>query len=181
LWSSSELSLAAWDREETAWVKLGAAMDWGMLPVLWLALYVLLVTLTGVQSYFFHPRSIPVVRQNRAVALSYYGCGAVAWLPVSLASMVMCIVVSNVDFSRKIPLVVMVLVWIVGVSVFVIPPFCGWLNVIRLLGRSTQCGKVRQWVMGALLPVLWVLLIGIVGLGIPLAYAFVCLVVLSLR
>ena len=35
-----------------------------------------LVLVTGVASYWFHPKSIPVVRQNRTIALSYYGCAA---------------------------------------------------------------------------------------------------------
>jgi hypothetical protein len=181
LWKSSELSLRAWDKDEPGWVKLGAAMDWGMLPVLLGALYLLLLALTGVQSYFFHPRSIPVVRQNRAVALSYYGCGAVVWLPVSLGSFGLVIGLTVTDGFHRMPLLVTALSWIVGTSLFVLPPICGWINMIRLLGRTTQCGKVRQVVMAVTLPVLWAALIAIVGLGIPAAYAFVCLVVLSLK
>ncbi len=181
LWTSSELSFRAWDRDEPGWVKLAAVMDWAMLPVSLAALYLMLLTLTGVQSYFFHPRSIPVVRQNRAVALSYYGCGAVAWLPVSLGAFALVIGLTAAGTLRRMPLVVTALVWIVGMSLVVLPPICGWVNMIRLLGKTTQCGRVRQLAMAVSLPLLWAALIAIVGIGIPAAYAFVCLVALSLK
>lgn len=57
------------------------AMTWYAPPA---ALVLLTVSLTGVASYWFHPRRLPVVRQNRAVAVSYYGCAPLAWLPIGL-------------------------------------------------------------------------------------------------
>ncbi len=35
--------------------------------------------MTGLPSYFLHPSHIPIERQNRAIALSYYGGGVFAW------------------------------------------------------------------------------------------------------
>lgn len=65
-----------WDRIALGWrVALGAIAS-GLL-VAWL--YVC----TGVHTYFFHPRALPVERQNRAVALSYYACAPLLWLPVA--------------------------------------------------------------------------------------------------
>jgi hypothetical protein len=43
-----------------------------------------LAALTGVPSYLFHPRSLPLAQQNRAVALSYYGCAALSLTPLAL-------------------------------------------------------------------------------------------------
>ena len=55
-------------------------LDWPFLlgapcVLLWLA------ALTGIHTYFFHPRWMPVVLQDRAVALSYYMCAPLALLP----------------------------------------------------------------------------------------------------
>jgi len=38
---------------------------------------------TGVQSYWFHPRRIDKRQQSRAVALSYYACAPLAWSPLT--------------------------------------------------------------------------------------------------
>ncbi len=43
-----------------------------------------LAVATGVPSYFFHPRDLPVHVQNRAVALSYYAPAALAWTFIPL-------------------------------------------------------------------------------------------------
>jgi hypothetical protein len=37
--------------------------------------------MTGLPSYFFHPRHLPLEQQNRAVALSYYTCAPLACTP----------------------------------------------------------------------------------------------------
>jgi hypothetical protein len=36
------------------------------------------IAATGVPSYFFHPKHLPMTRQNRGIALSYYACGPLA-------------------------------------------------------------------------------------------------------
>jgi hypothetical protein len=53
--------------------------DPGFVAVTGAGLAVGLALATGIPSYFFHPKRLDVVRQNRAVALSYYGCGPLAW------------------------------------------------------------------------------------------------------
>ena len=47
-----------------------------------------LLALTGLPSYFFHPKSLSVEQQNRAVALSYYGCAALTWAPLLVISLI---------------------------------------------------------------------------------------------
>lgn len=41
-----------------------------------------LITITGVPSYFFHPRRLSVDYQNRGIALSYYACAPLALSPL---------------------------------------------------------------------------------------------------
>jgi hypothetical protein len=55
------------------------ALTIGVVP---LALGVFLIFLSGVASYYFHPKSVPLPLQNRAVALSYYACGPILLLPL---------------------------------------------------------------------------------------------------
>jgi hypothetical protein len=56
--------------------------DLGLTLSFHLAVIVALAALTGVPTYFFHPRRLPVEYQNRGVALSYYACAPLAWAPV---------------------------------------------------------------------------------------------------
>lgn len=75
----------------TAWAVGELLYSQGTTAGLWLGLgiaqviaLVLLVGLPGLASYFFHPRRLSVEQQNRAIALSYYGWGVLAWLPLAL-------------------------------------------------------------------------------------------------
>jgi hypothetical protein len=64
----------------------------GLIPDLWLSLaahltlILALAVLTGVPTYFFHPRRLPVEFQNRGIALAYYACAPLAWMPVVYAA-----------------------------------------------------------------------------------------------
>jgi hypothetical protein len=40
---------------------------------------------SGMPSYFCHPRSLPIERQNRAVALSYFASAPIAFMPMIIA------------------------------------------------------------------------------------------------
>ncbi|MBU0639816.1 MAG: zinc ribbon domain-containing protein [Planctomycetes bacterium] len=51
-----------------------------IVPVLLVSVVLCLAALTGLPSYLFHPRHLPVEQQNRAVALSYYACAPLVWL-----------------------------------------------------------------------------------------------------
>src|SRR5437763_7142118 len=85
----SALVMAAWWRSADPWERsrafgrllpIDSRMLWfpdlpddfqGILIVASAAI-TMLITVTGAQSYFFHPRSLSVAMQNRAIALSYY-------------------------------------------------------------------------------------------------------------
>ena len=43
---------------------------------------IVLILLTGIPSYLFHPKRLPVNKQNHAIALSYYGCAPLALTPL---------------------------------------------------------------------------------------------------
>jgi hypothetical protein len=55
-------------------------VSWGG-PLVVLGFLLFLVAITGIPSYFFHPKRLPVVQQNKAIALTYYASAAL--LPAS--------------------------------------------------------------------------------------------------
>ncbi|HUU97564.1 MAG TPA: hypothetical protein VM487_17650 [Phycisphaerae bacterium] len=56
--------------------------------VVYICALLALLALTGLPSYVFHPKSLSVEQQDRAVALSYYGFAAVSWSPLILITVV---------------------------------------------------------------------------------------------
>jgi hypothetical protein len=52
-----------------------------------LGLLLFLITATGMPSYFCHPRSLPIERQNRAIALSYFTSAPLALMPFIVAAL----------------------------------------------------------------------------------------------
>jgi len=56
-----------------------------------------LVALTGLPSYFFHPTYMSVESQNRAVALSYYGCSSLALTPLPFVALCTAMLAAWID------------------------------------------------------------------------------------
>jgi len=165
-------------------VRLSIVLQLLLVPICCLSLYLFVLAITGVQSYFFHPRSLPVLRQNRAVALSYYACAPLAWTPVTAALIGGYFGVVSTGAFNKLPVTLMLITWVIAsILVFglaLLQTVGWWISTLRLLARTTQCGAGRRWTMGFLLPVSWVLLFAIIGVGIPAAFVYCCFVVLSL-
>jgi hypothetical protein len=78
--------LKAFDAEVLA----DAVKEFGawFIGVIYICFLLTLLALTGLPSYFFHPKSLSVQQQDRAVALSYYACAALAWAPLVLTMQV---------------------------------------------------------------------------------------------
>ena len=58
-----------------------------------------------------------------------------------------------------------------GIAAFTVP--------MRMLRGATHCSTARLWTMGAILPLAWALLATVIAIGLPLAYVYVGLIVLS--
>jgi hypothetical protein len=56
-----------------------------------------LAALTGLPSYFFHPRYLSTELQNRAVALSYYGCASLALTPLPFVALCTAMLAARID------------------------------------------------------------------------------------
>jgi hypothetical protein len=141
--------------------------------------WLFLLMISGAGSYLFHPRSMPVVRQNRAVALSYYACAPLAWL--WLAGALFAVSASLVSGPyRAAPDQVAFGFMLGGLCVTVAVVVLFWFRVIILMRRMTHCGIGRTLALAIYLPVSWLLLYQI-SAAIPLAVFLVSVIILSFR
>lgn len=132
---------------------------------------------TGVQSYFFHPKSVPVRLQNNAVAMSYYLAAPLAWSPVVFTAL-SAAVAFWLDFEPRLETgIIMHGLAAVGVGL----TFIGMWRKLIVLGLKTMPHeKVRWWVMAAALPVIWMALGVICVAVIPAVVLYVLVAVRSL-
>ncbi|HEX4793998.1 MAG TPA: hypothetical protein VH370_09410 [Humisphaera sp.] len=156
------------------WITVGGSI----IPLGALAAIGALLSVTGVQSYFFHPRSLPIIWQNRAVALSYYTCAPIAPLGISLACWLAVIftlarlpIDTVIRFGPIIDLLRLSSLGVAGLSALVF----SFVNV-RLLQRTTRCGVIRPMGMTITLLIVPAIVAG-VALALPIIINFVRLVV----
>ena len=137
-----------------------------MMPLAFAGFFLALVVATGVPSYFFHPRALPVEQQNRAIALSYYGSAMLAWiaLPVVLlwAGLVLYPLLDEITqrnllsasvaafLSMEIAIILFTLAW--------------WWKLIVLLRVTTRCGLGRAVLLG-------LTMVACVPLGVAIVFA----------
>ena len=151
-------------------------------PVIPLAVLIATAFVTGVASYWFHPRWLPVVRQNRAVALSYYGCAplALASVPVLLGMGVWVMKEAGLDNEANASWAVVRVLAIAAILTGFAVVALTWRSTMVLLRRTTRAGMGRPWLAGALIPVQWVLCVVGVLVALPWVVGFVRLVINSL-
>ncbi len=125
---------------------------WGVWPVMvihvWLLLY--LLAATGAPSYLFHPKSIPVVLQNRAIALSYYACAPLAVLALPILALGAGLMLST-HHTLGIGLVMF------GAFVTPLPILAWWSNLLRLAGRVMPGRRRSQLAVALGIPLLWII------------------------
>lgn len=148
-----------------------------LLPATWIAL----LLISGVGSYFFHPKSVPILRQNRGVTLSYYTCAPLAWLSIPAAFSGVAMVIDSTDWGQ----------WNPGQKFVVAASCCAfgsfaailvicWSRVTVLVRRITHCGFAGEMGVAITLPLAWILCTAL-SMCIPLSILFVSLVIVSLR
>jgi len=133
-----------------------------------------LFAITGVPSYFFHPKYLPVERQNRAVALSYYTAAPLALLLPAYVLVPVGLRVGGLGFQ----LIGLILV-VAGVLCALAAPFW-WLVALRRLGNHIL-GPARAWKTTFLVLPLWILLAITTLSVVPLTVYYVAIIVASLR
>jgi hypothetical protein len=155
--------LAMWAGESTraGWpIAVGAAL-----------FLIFLLALTGVPSYFFHPRRLPVHLQNNALALSYYTCAPIAWaIPSHLLLVVLLAIIVDVwDRADAGTGLSRTDTNIAAGAMTIVTVFAAWWLVLLRLARVTMRSLPwRQPIIGLAVPILWLLLTAL-GVGVVLA------------
>jgi hypothetical protein len=170
----------------TARVHQGSRLGWwleGIAAVAGLfSLWLFLFMGSGVGSYFFHPRRMPVVLQNRAVALSYYACAPFAWLwlPAVLFDVLAAIVTHDDWMGPRLQDTAMKCTMIAScVTLGGIVIQC-YGCVSKLMLRTIRCGPARMIALTVYLPIAWAL-VAAIALAVPATIVYISLVILSLR
>lgn len=147
-----------------------------------IAIFLFLAAITGIPSFFFHPRDLPVVRQNRAIALSYYCCAPLTlmFIPIGLFGLVTFIQMQGLGQVRgTFELGAIALVFGAIFSLLTIPYFL--YRSIQLLGNTTHCTLTRLVVSAILIPVLWILMAGLCLGVFPMLTGLIRLMIESVR
>lgn len=158
-----------WD--DVTWLFGGLTIPWFVAQQV--ALLLTLFAVTALPRFFFHPRHLPLVRQNRAVALSYYACGVLAWAPV------IAVLVGGGWLARAGGTEAFAYAWVVAFLCVLLVPLW-WFALLALARRALRAGPFRLLLMAVGLPVLWAAVGALILTTIPLAVLYVVLAVCSL-
>lgn len=143
--------------------------------------WLFLFTATGTASYFFHPRSISMTRQNRAVALSDYACAPLALTPIpGIALLLLYLFVGRLaDMHGVWPVLVIIVLDLTGLGGAVVQLLAWYRAILVLLRRTTHCTTARLIATAATLPFAWAVLFVVIAVGIPAGFFFISLAILS--
>jgi hypothetical protein len=118
------------------------AIAWG------LGSFLVLAGTTGVPSYFYHPKSVSILQQNRAIALSYYACGPLALMGIPAVVFVVGILLG---FDHPVG----GLAILIGATTPVGLLAAWWCDLIHLSRRLLPQRPGRAFGIAILVPILW--------------------------
>lgn len=146
-------------------------VGWEIALLVLLGLGLFVAGMTGVPSYLFHPRRLPVVTQNRAVALSYYACAPLGLAPLAALALMCGIVlrpVERVGWALEAGSVCAGLVLTCYLLVV-------YVELLARLGRNLLRSSRRTTVITIIVPAMWLVLAVATVVVIPLAAAYALL------
>jgi len=162
---------------------LGWVLEWVVVAALLLGLWLFVLGVTGIASYFFHPRHLNVVQQNRAVTLSYFSSAVLAWTPVSVTILtlgVACGQIRATDWqSAQLLRNASVVAVVTGVVMLLGQAGIWYTDTLTMLRRASYGSWGRVATAALLLPVLSLILAALTLVILPAAVALVALVILS--
>jgi hypothetical protein len=159
-------------RVDWLWETLAYADVWPM-AIVYACFVLFLAAATGLPSYFFQPKDIPIAQRNRAIALSYYACGPLAVLFVPLACYIMGLAFMRSDEKAAL------LVFLLGALLPCGQLYAWWADLIHLSRRLTPQRPRTAGVM-VLLPALWLAAAFLIVVVLPLCLFVIVGVFLSL-
>jgi hypothetical protein len=151
-------------------------------PVVPLGVVLFTLLVSGVASYWFHPARQPIVRQNRAVALSHYACAPLAFVPLPALAFGIIMLLSRQGGRDERPLVsafaALLVLAIITAPVIVLVFYAATL---RLLHGAAGAGPARMWLAAFAIPLTWLLAAMLSLVVLPWVVGFIWLVIESLR
>jgi hypothetical protein len=166
--------------------RLGSVLQILFIIIFSIGLWVFLLSGTALASYFFHPKSLSVIRQNRAVAISYYSGAPLAYsivtipLAVLAAIYLMYIADPSISNQSQSPLLLKAAIALIGFLPLGVQAVAMIRVPVVLLGAATHCSGQRQIALTIFLPIAWFFLT--IFLLITMAMcALIVLMILSLR
>jgi hypothetical protein len=151
-------------------------------PVLPLGIVLSLAMIAAAPSYWFNPRHIPLVRQNRAVAISAYLCAPLTLLTPTVLIGGAALALSKVERIADSPIfLVFALIYGVGALTALLLILLMCWSTLRVLSRTTHAGVGRLIAAGIVIPLSAALSVAI-GMGVfPAVVGLIWLIIDSVR
>lgn len=163
------------------WIAAAQVSDWIVIGSIPICGVLAVAACIGLPSYFFHPRSIPMLAQNRAIALSYYAAAPLALLPLLTAPLITLGLLRSFITFRFEDLPLLVQAGSLVISMLAPVAVSSWWLLLVRLAKAIIGRPGRAWLVALLIPVLWLVVGGGIGVGLPLSFAFLGIVYESLR
>jgi hypothetical protein len=145
---------------------------WSCTAFACLVTLVWMLVLSGLHTYFFHPRSLPVAIQNRTLALSYLAAGPLALFPLVPLLVLICILAIPARYD-----IVRILVgWSIPAAALLL-----WYRRVVSFAEPLLRNTFRGWMLALLWPVAVLLLTAILLVVIPFIAFFLAVVFVSLK
>jgi hypothetical protein len=177
------LTLVWWGWARRIWLPTdiaGSVLQIVSLVVGWCCLAAMLWGISDSAGYFFRPASLSLTRQNRAVALSYYACAPMAYLP--FAAVIMGIALALLaSQGRYLHILLRAAIALVGAV-----PLLGNL-ILLIVAPVSLCRAVLRshgghaTLLAIFLPLIWALWGAITLLALPAVWLAVVVMILSLQ
>jgi hypothetical protein len=160
---------------------MGSLVQLISIPVWWICIALFLFGMTGVASYFFHPKSLSIVRQNRALALSYYACGPLAYMPLTIAVLVLGSWAGGTAVQNRMPTPFSALLFLIAAVPIVAQLVAVITSTVSLLVAITHEGVFKRVLVAGFTIVSWVVLAFLLLVVVPVAWAVLAITLLSFR
>jgi hypothetical protein len=133
----------------------GSLLEKSLLWLSWPCLAVALYSITGAAGYFFAPKSLTIVQQNRAIAISYYACAPMAYLPFLLLVAVALVLVAGIMSNATGSVIATGAFLLPAMAIMILYPLAIVRTPAVILRALTHCGAERQALITFLLPLIW--------------------------
>lgn len=133
------------------------------------------VAMTGVPSYLFHPRYLSIEQQNRAVALSYYACAALALTPLTCVLGLASWAMYDAMMIEAGGTLFLLFACAAAAQILVY-----WIAVIQLASRTSVARANHTIVVAVTVPLMWIFVGGTISVGISFVVGYFTIALLMI-